>query len=192
VTNAFNPAQNSLYPGAIASILGTNLEAATGTPTITVAGQTAQILYTSPTLIDFVIPVVGVPIGPAVLTFQNGATAAYPVVLQIDAPPPVVVGAASATGVELGTTQTVAPGDTVTLTVTGMDPAVVSAPSRVGVAEGGVSIPVFTIQKAQDGSGDLLIQFVLAASITGQQVPVTVTVDGDLSMPFYITVAPSS
>jgi hypothetical protein len=73
-----------------------------------------------------------------------------------------------------------------------MDPAVVSAPSRVGVAEGGVSIPVFTIQKAQDGSGDLLIQFVLAASITGQQVPVTVTVDGDLSMPFYITVAPSS
>jgi hypothetical protein len=192
VTNAFYPAQNSLYPGAIASILGTNLEAATGTPTITVADQTAEILYTSPTLIDFVIPVVGVPIGPAVLTFQNGATAAYPVVLQIDAPPPVVVGAASATGVELGTTQTAAPGDTVTLTVTGMDPAVVLAPSRVGVAEGGVSIPVFTIQKAQDGSGDLLIQFVLAASITGQQVPVTVTVDGDLSMPFYITVAPSS
>jgi hypothetical protein len=70
-----------------------------------------------------------------------------------------------------------------------MDPAVLAAPSRAGVAEGGVSIPVFTVQQAQDGSGDLLIQFVLAASIAGQQVPVTVSLDGDLSMPFFINVA---
>ena len=54
--------------------------------------------------------------------------------------------------------------------------------------EGGVSIPVFTIQPAQDGSGDLLIQFALAASVTGQEVPVTVSLDGDLSMPSYLTV----
>jgi len=99
------------------------------------------------------------------------------------------VGAASATGVSLGAAQTAAPGDTITLTVTGMAPAVVSAPSRVGVAEAGVSIPVFTIQQAKDGSGDLLIEFVLAASIAGQQVPVTVSLDGDLSMPFFINVS---
>jgi hypothetical protein len=110
-------------------------------------------------------------------------------VLQIDPPPPVIVSAASAAGVALGAAQTAAPGDTITLTVTGMDPAVLSAASRVGVAEGGVSIPVFTIQQAQDGSGDLLIQFALTASVTGQQVPVTVSLDGDLSMPFYINIA---
>ena len=102
---------------------------------------------------------------------------------------PVIVGVAPAAGAALGAAQTAAPGETITLTVTGMDPAVLSAPSRVGVAEGGVSIPAFTIQRAQDGSGDLLIQFVLTASVTGQQVPVTVSLDGDLSMPFYINIA---
>jgi hypothetical protein len=67
----------------------------------------------------------------------------------------------------------------------------VSAPGRIAVIEGGVAIPVFSIQKAQDGSGNLLIQFALTASVTGQQVPVTVSLDGDLSMPFYINVAAS-
>jgi hypothetical protein len=62
------------------------------------------------------------------------------------------------------------------------------APIRIGIAEGGVSIPVFTVQQAQDNSGDLLIAFVLDASITGQQVPVTVTLDGDLSLPYFINI----
>jgi hypothetical protein len=99
------------------------------------------------------------------------------------------MNAALAAGAASGAAQTAATGETITLTVTGMDPAVLSAPSRVGVAEAGVSIPLFTIQQAQDGSGDLLIQFVLTASVTGQQVPVTVSLDGDLSMPFYINIA---
>jgi uncharacterized protein (TIGR03437 family) len=184
VTNAFYPVQNSLYPGSTASMYGQNLQAATSTPAITVAGQSAQILYTSPTQINFVIPA-GVPTGPAVLTLQG----ALPIVVQIDPPPPVIVGTASAAGVALGGSEPPAPGDTITLTVTGMDPAVVSAPSRVAVAEGGVSIPVFTIQQPKDASGDLLMQFALTASVTGQQVPVTVSLDGDLSMPFYINVA---
>ena len=183
VMNSFAPLQNSLYPGAIATLNGVNLLGASGSPSITLAGQSAQILYTSPTQINFLVPA-GVPTGPSVLTFQNGATAAYPVVLQIDPPPPVIVGADS------GTTQAVTPGQTITLSVSGMDPAVIPAPGRVGVAEGGVSIPVFTISQAQDGSRNLLIQFVLAAGITGQQVPVTVSLDGDLSMPFYVTVQP--
>ena len=191
VTNAFYPLQNSLYNGSIASLYGQNLQAAASNPTITLAGEsnqipyTAQILYTSPTQINFVIPV-GVPIGPAVLTLQG----ALPIVVQIDPPPPVIVSAADA-GVALGGAQTAAPGDTIALTVSGMytPPAAPPAPRRVAVAEGGVSIPVFTIQQPQDGSGNLLIQFALTASVTGQQVPVTVSLDGDLSMPFYINVA---
>jgi hypothetical protein len=94
-------------------------------------------------------------------------------------------------GVALGGSETAVLGDTVTLTVSGMyaTPAPPPAASRVGIAEGGVSIPVFTIQQPQDGSNNLLIQFVLTASITGQQVPVTISLDGDLSMPFYIDIA---
>jgi hypothetical protein len=175
VTNAFYPVQNSLYPGAIASLYGQNLQASADTPAISVGGQSAQILYASPTQINFVVPA-AVSVGPAVLTLQG----ALPIVLQIDPPPPVIVGVLSASA---------APGDTITLAVSGIAPSVLSTPSRIGVSEGGVSIPVFTVQPAQDGSGNLLIQFVLAASVTGQQVPVTVTLDGDLSMPFYITVA---
>jgi len=184
VPNALYPLQNSLYPGALASIYGLNLQAAGSNPAITVAGHGARILYTSPTQINFAIPP-DVPTGPVLLTLSG----ALPIILQIDTPPPVIAGATSAAGVALVAGQTAAPGDTITLTVTGMDPAVLAAPNRVGVAEGGVSIPAFTIQQAQDGSGDMLIQFALAASVTGQQVPVTVTQDGDLSMPFYIDVA---
>jgi uncharacterized protein (TIGR03437 family) len=190
VPNAFYPLLNSLYPGAIASIYGQNLQAGEASPAITLAGQSAQILYASPSQINFVVPV-GVPTGPAVLTFQNGAFEAYPLVLQIDPPPPVIVSAVDA-GVALGGSQAAAPGDTITLAATGMDPAVLAAPSRVGVAEAGVSIPGLTIQQAQDGSNDLLVQFTLSASIAGQQVPVTVSLDGDLSMPFFINIAASA
>ena len=184
VTSAFYPAQNSLYPGAIAAIYGQNLQAAGENPAITVGGLSATTQYVSPTQINFTIPA-GVPLGPAVMTLQGG----LPVVLQIDAPPPSIAGAATAAGVALVAGQTAAPGDTITLIVTGMDPAVVSAPNRVGITEAGVSIPAFTIQLAQDGSGNLLIQFALAASITGQQVPVTVSRDGDLSEPILMDVA---
>jgi len=195
VTNAFYPLQNSLYPGCVASLYGQNLQAATSNPAITLMGESDQIVYTAEILgtwstqINFVIPV-GVPIGPAVLALQG----AFPIVVQIDPPPPVIVSAASAAGVALRGAETAAPGDTITLTVSGMynPPAAPPAASRVAIAERGVSIPAFTIQPAPDGSSNLLIQFALTASVTGQQVPVTVSLDGDLSWPFYINVAASS
>ncbi|HLY19248.1 MAG TPA: IPT/TIG domain-containing protein [Bryobacteraceae bacterium] len=189
VPNAFYPVQNSLYPGAIASMYGQNLVASGGTATLTINNQSAQILYASATQINFVIPA-GLPIGPAVLTLRNGSVRAYPVAVQIDPPPPVIVSATSASGSPLGAGQSATAGDTITLALTSLDPAVVAAPGRVTLAEAGASIPEFTISQAQDGSGDLFITFALAASVTGQQVPVTVALDGDLSMPFYISVAP--
>jgi hypothetical protein len=176
VPNA-SPLQNSLYPGATASIYGANLVAASATPTITIGGHSAPIVHASPGQINFTIPA-GAPTGPVVLSLNNGATTAYPIVLQIDAPPPVIMAASSATA-----------GGTETLTVTGLDPAVISDPSRVTVTEGGVNIPSFTIQKGPNGSGALQIRFTLAASITGNQIPVTISVDGELSMPVYINVS---
>ena len=179
VPNA-SPLQNSLYPGATASLYGVNLVAASATPTITIGGQSAAIVYASPGQINFTIPA-GASTGPVVLSLNNGATTAYPIVLQIDAPPPVITAASSATA-----------GGTETLTVTGLDPAVISDPSGVTVTEGGVNIPSFTIQKAPNGSSALQIRFTLAASITGSRIPVTISVDGELSMPVYINVAAAS
>jgi hypothetical protein len=130
------------------------------------------------------------------LTFNNGAAQAFSLELQIDPPPPGIATVFSTAGLALGATQGAAPGETITLVVTALNQAtaaaVVAAPSRIAVAEGGISIPVFTIQLAQDGSNDLLIQFVLTASVTGQQVPITVSLDGDLSMPYFIDIAAPS
>ena len=179
--------QNSLYPGAVASLYGVNLVGASGKPTITVAGQSAQIQFASPGQINFFIPA-GVAVGPAVLKLNNGANAAYPILLQIDAPPPVITGAAF-TSASSGSAAAAAIGNTVTLTVTGLDQAALSSPSRVAVTEGGINISSFTIQKAPNGSGALQIQFTLAAAITGNQIPITISFDGDLSMPVYINIS---
>jgi Matrixin/IPT/TIG domain len=176
VPNAL-PYQNSLYPGAFAAIYGANLAADSGTPWISVAGQPAQILYASPSQINFVVPA-GVSTGPAVMQLSNGATSTYPVVMQIDAAPPVIVASAlSATA-----------GDSITLTVSNIDPAVASDPSRVQVLENGVAIPSFTIQQATDGSNDLLIQFSLSPSISGSQIAIAITLDGDLSLPVLLDI----
>ncbi|HVN07046.1 MAG TPA: matrixin family metalloprotease [Bryobacteraceae bacterium] len=188
VANAFSPVQNSLYPGAIASILGQNLVADSGKLQLTVSGQTAQILYSSATQINFVVPAT-INVGPAVLALNNGRTDAYPVVLQIDPQPPVIVSVTATGGAVLDGSVSATPGASITLAVTGLPSAVASAPNRVAITEGGINIPAFTIQQATDGSGNLLISFALTASVTGQQVPVTISLDGDLSMPFYINVA---
>ncbi|MGC9947259.1 MAG: matrixin family metalloprotease [Bryobacteraceae bacterium] len=183
-----SPVQNSLYPGTIASMYGQNLQAATGTPTVYLAGAAVPILYAGPAQIDFVIPGSMSP-GLMKLDFNNGETQAYAIELQIDPPPPNIASVVSAAGVAL---DSAAPGETVTMIVTGLPNAVVTAvlaaPSRMGVAEGGVSIPGFTMQQAQDGSNNLAIEFVLTASVTGQDVPLTVSLDGDLSMPYFITI----
>ena len=190
VTN-LSPVQNSLYPGTSAVIQGQNLAVnPTVPPTISVAGIPAGVFFSSASLVYFVIPA-GTPTGPVELDFNNGASQAYAIELQIDPPPPQIVGVLSAAGVALSAAQPASPPDTVTLVVSGMDPNVVSVPSRVGVAEGGVSIPFFTIAPASDGSGNLLITFVLTASVAGQAVPVTVSQDGDLSTPAYIDIAAS-
>ena len=183
----WNPQLNSVFPGASVAINGQNLAAATGTPSINLhcAGcpANAQIIYSSPTEIVFVVPA-GTPLGPIPMTLSNGAISAFPIVLQVDPPPPVILSAVPFTGTSL------VPGVPITLTVSGMDPAVVSNPSRVAVTEGGVNIPAFTIQPATDGSGNLLIQFALTASVTGPQVTaVTVSQDGDLSAPAYVTLS---
>jgi len=188
VPNAFYPVLNSLYPGALASIYGLHLASGNGPVMLTIGGQRAQVLYTSATQINFVIPA-GLPIGPAMLFLNNGVMSGYPVVVQINPPPPAILSVATETGEALNASAVAASGDIIVLTVSGMDPAVVSAPGRVAVFEGGVSIPAFTILPPQEGATTLQIQFALAASVTGQQLPLTVSLDGDLGMPFYINVA---
>jgi uncharacterized protein (TIGR03437 family) len=191
VPNALAPLQNSLYPGAYATLYGANLVTSGAAPSITLGGQQVPIIYTSSSQLNFQIPA-GTSTGPAILNLNNGSTSAHPIVVQIDPPPPVIASVATSAGVTLNSNLAAAPGSTITLTVTGMDPSVISNPSRVAVTEGVVNIPSFTIQQSSSGSS-LQIQFPLAGFVTGTQVPITVSLDGDLSMPFAINiVAPAS
>ncbi len=114
------------------------------------------------------------------MQLNTGNTIAYPVVMQIDPAPPIITAAS------LGPIA----GGTLTITVTNIDPSVVSNTSRVQVFENGVNIPSFTIQQATDGSNNLLIQFTLLPSINGTQIPVAITLDGDLSLPVLLNIAP--
>ena len=113
----FTPLVNSLYAGGVAVIYGSNLMVSGATPTVRVSGESAPILFSSPAQINFTIPA-DIPTGPAILKFSNGVTAAFPVALQIDPPPPVITAAPAAATA----------GDTITLTVTGLDPNGRTAP----------------------------------------------------------------
>ena len=74
-----------------------------------------------------------------------------------------------------------------TILVAGMDPGVVSAPSRVRVTASGIDLPVTQIQPAaQSGMVQLLV--VVTQSFGGQQVPLAVLQDGTVSNPYAITI----
>ena len=78
--------QIGAYPGAVVSISGQNLVAATGTPSLSINDRPAAILSASASQIIFVVPA-GLPPGPAVLKFSNGTDASLPVEVNIDSTP---------------------------------------------------------------------------------------------------------
>jgi hypothetical protein len=73
------PNQTGILPGYLVILSGSNLT----NPAITVGGQSATILNSTPNQVTFQIPF-GLPAGPAVLRFSNGVDTAA-VVISIDA-----------------------------------------------------------------------------------------------------------
>jgi hypothetical protein len=73
------PNQTGILPGYLVILSGSNLT----NPAITVSGQSATILNSTPNQVTFQIPF-GLPAGPAVLRFSNGVDTAA-VVISIDA-----------------------------------------------------------------------------------------------------------
>ena len=53
---------------------------------MTVADQPMSIVSASPSQITFLVPQ-GMPTGPAVLKLNNGGADAFPIVIEIEAPP---------------------------------------------------------------------------------------------------------
>jgi hypothetical protein len=107
--------------GGVAVVATTGIPATiTGGWTLTVGGQAASILSVAGGQLYFSVPN-GLQTGPVPvqLTSPNG-NAIPAILMQIDQPPPVILGAANAAGVSIDQTHTVKPGDTVVLTVSGL------------------------------------------------------------------------
>ena len=179
------PTQQTLYPGAIAAIYGSNLAVLPTAAQVTLNGVPVQIQFASAAQINFVIPA-GVPAGPATLNLNNGLASAFPVLVQIGNPPPAITGVTNVSGVTLDASHSAGMGDILNVAVAGLAPSVASAPSRMQVTVSGISMTVLGIAPAANGL--FQIQIVLTQSFAGAQVPLAVSVDGSSGAPFAITV----
>jgi uncharacterized protein (TIGR03437 family) len=179
------PTQQTLYPGAIAAIYGSNLAVLPTSAQVTLNNQPVQILYASAAQINFVIPA-ALSTGPATLNLNNGLASAFPVILQIGNPPPAITGVTNVSGVTLDASHSAGMGDILNVLVAGLDPAVPGNPSRLQVTVSGISMTVLEIAPAPNGL--FQIQIILTQSFAGAQVPLEVSVDGSSSAPFALAV----
>jgi uncharacterized protein (TIGR03437 family) len=148
----------------------------------------AAVTFTNANQINFIVPQ-GFATGPATLRVTTAAGAAFPVILQIDAPPPVIT---SVTGAPAGASASQGPptasaGDTLQLIVTGLDAAVVAnfhGRLRVTIAGQEVTVQQVTVVAA----GIAQVQVVLNQSFGAGPVPLVVWVDGSASAPVNIVV----
>jgi uncharacterized protein (TIGR03437 family) len=183
--------QTNFFPGAAVTVTGNNLAATPGSTTIVVvdaAGNAlpAQVLSAQANLVSFVVPAAAA-VGVATLRVSNGADAAYPVALQIDAQPPVIAGVTTSNGAAADATHPVNPGDILNVVVSGLDPGTVAATSRLRVLVAGLEFPIILVAPAGP-QGLWLVQVVVTQSLGGQQVPLTISQDGTVSTPYTIAV----
>jgi uncharacterized protein (TIGR03437 family) len=179
-----DPNQQTIYPGAVATIYGQNLVLTPSTLQLTLNDVPVQVLFASAGQINFVVPA-NMPLGPSYLKLNNGQQSAFPVVVQIDYAPPSIAGISNFSNVSL-LGLSAASGDLVNLTIFGLDPTVPANPSRLRVTVGGVNAPVVALNPLPNNAYQ--VQIVLQQSFSGNQVPVQVWVDGSSSQPVLLAV----
>jgi uncharacterized protein (TIGR03437 family) len=177
--------QQTIYPGAIVSIFGSNLAPVPARLQLTLNDTPVAIQFASGNQINFVVPA-GFPTGPAVVKLNNGSAAAFPVLLQVDNPPPAIRAVNNVSGVSMDSSHFAVAGDVLNILVTGLDPTVVDNASRVHVTVSGLDMPVLGVTSAW--GGQYQIQCIVKQSFGGAVVPVAVSVDGSSSASFTITV----
>jgi uncharacterized protein (TIGR03437 family) len=180
-------APSGVYPGAAASLFGSNLGGAK--TTVTINNLPAAILHVSPAQINLVVPASLQP-GPAILRLNNGAANAYPVVVVIAPAPPSITTVQNVSNVNISATSPAHPGEILNVQVAGLAaPNAVVAPGRVHITVGGDDMLAGSVTELTAKS--FLIQFTLdQAAPAGTQVPLTVSIDGKTSLPVYIPIAP--
>jgi uncharacterized protein (TIGR03437 family) len=175
------PNQNGIFPGATVILSGSNLS----NPTVTISGLAANIFNSSPNQVTFQVPF-GLPAGPAVLRFSNGADTAA-VVVAIDAAPPGVLNVLASDNSTINANRPARPGDVLTVLATGLaDAGGAPDPRRVRVSIAGVDhspVGISPLGVAHQ------VQVVLSPSVGSGQASLTVSIGNRNSSPYYIPVS---
>jgi uncharacterized protein (TIGR03437 family) len=176
------------YPGAVISVYGLRLSTTPNSTQVTLNGQSLQVAYSSANQVNFVIPS-NFPSGPtpATLVLNDGAVNSKPIELEIDNAPAVIQQIIGASAQPLDSSHLASSGDTITATMSNIDPTVTSNPGRVQVTIAGISQNVTQVN-AGTQAGTVTVSFVVSQSFSGGTVPVVVAVDGIASDPVSIIV----
>jgi uncharacterized protein (TIGR03437 family) len=183
-----NPAQQTVYAGAFASIYGVNLMAnVPANVQVTLGGRpmTPQPGGVLPDQVNFQIPA-DFPAGPAILQLNNGNAAAVPIVVQIDVPPPTIQNVTNASGMPYDATHPALAQDVISVYVSGLDPTVLANPDRLQVTINGQPMPVQPLTPPSNGQTQIV--FSLTQGLGPGLVNLAVVVDGSSSAPFPLTV----
>ncbi len=185
------PGLTGSYAGAIVSLYGANLAAPNATPSITIDGQAATILYSSPTQINLVIPA-NLPPGPAPMVVNNGILSDT-VVVNINAQPAGIAAIQSSTGAYIDSSSPAYQGEPLIVTLTNLGSGAAIAPSRVQVGVGGVSHNATQVNAVEVGSAFYYQVFfqLNANDPVGAAEPLIVYLDGLSSVPASIQVLPA-
>jgi hypothetical protein len=185
---AANPNQISLHAPVINAVTGLAGVPAGGAAIINVTGLPQNLTGWTLTIgIQLVNPVFlngqlqvnipnGLPVGPALvqLTSPSGAIIP-PIVMKIDAPPPVISSVTSVSGSQISSNQPAHPGDILILNVIGLSDGSPLSIANMFATVGGVSVPVIQVSNPQ-------VAIQLPTSIpTGTAVPLYLGVGTRLS-----------
>jgi len=173
VVNA-DTTQAGVFPGAVASLYGQNLVA--GNVQVTLNDIPVTVQFAGANQINFIVPA-NFPTGPATLRLNNGLVSAYPVLVQINEAPPVIVDASTASNTS---------GDVLNVLVTGLPQWVAVNPSRLRVTAGGIDLPAPQVSSLANGVVQL--QFPLKQTFSASPVSIQVWVDGSAAAPFLLTI----
>jgi uncharacterized protein (TIGR03437 family) len=187
-----NPTQTNFFPGATVSLFGSSLAVTPTSATMTLTDANnvtlpVAIQGASAGQINFVIPA-NAATGLATLRLNNGADAAFPVAIQIDAQPPVILNVTNSSNVTLDTTRPASTGDLLTLLVSGLDPGSAVNFGRLRVAASGIELPVTQVVPVPGQPGLMQVQIVVTISFGGQSVPLTISEDGSVSAAYSIAI----
>jgi len=187
LTNAA-PGLTGAYPGALVTVNGSNLTAGGSGPQVLIAGQTVTVVSASPTQLTLQLPA-GLPVGPAVLVFNNGALNAYPVVVNIDRSPAGINAIQDGSGNYITSAVAAHQGEQLVVSLSNFAPDGLNiAPSRVQVGVGGVLHNVLSVSNPV--AGLYQVSFLLnAIEQTGPSQPLIVYLDGRSSYPATIPVS---